>query len=270
QREVDAASGDQLGGGGVPPFAETNVLVLGSDTRSAATAEPGAQTSGRGRSDSIMLLRVGGGANERLSIARDTLVAIPGAGRQKINAAYAIGGPQLALDTVETYTGVDVHHLIEVSFDDFPELVDAMGGITYRGGCVVSRVNGGYANGGVTVRIRAGERTHLSGREALALARTRKNACRPNENDLTRARRQQRIITALRARVISPAAFVRLPFIAWQVPRTFRTDMSGTTLLGLFAALAIGGDPTTQVLGKVSGDVPNALRERRVRRFLEG
>ncbi|MDP9400121.1 MAG: LCP family protein [Actinomycetota bacterium] len=268
QGAVDDEAGGRLGGGGTPPLSATNVLVLGSDRRSEETSEPGASTTERGRSDSILLLRAGGGANERLSVARDTLVDIPGAGRQKINAAYAIGGPALALATVEGYTGIDVNHLIEVSFEDFPALIDAMGGITYRGGCVISRVNGGDRNGGVTVRIRAGRDEHLDGRRALALARTRKNECKPRENDLTRARRQQRIIAAMKARMLSPAAFVRLPWIAWQVPRTFRTDMSGPTLLGLFAALAVGGDPETKVLGTVSGEVPETLRRARVDDFL--
>jgi len=270
QGKVPDGTDELLGGGGVAPLEPTNVLVLGSDLRSEDTAEPGSSTTGASRSDSIMLLRVGGGANRRLSIARDTLVDIPGRGRDKINAAFAYGGPALAIQTVEGYTGVDVNHVILVSFDEFPDLVDAMGGITYTGGCVVSRVNGGYANGGVTVRIRSGVPTHLNGDQALALARTRKNDCRRNEDDLTRARRQQRIISALKSRVLSPAGFARLPWISWQAPRTFRTDMSGPTLAGVFAAMAVGGSPRTRVLGTVSGEVPEARREREVRRFLEG
>ena len=262
--EVDA----QLGGAGYPLWSPNTILVLGSDQRGEGTAEPGASTSGPSRSDSILLLRVGGGANSRLSIARDTLVDIPGHGRQKINAAYAFGGAALAIRTVERYTGVDVNHLIEVSFDDFPDLVDAMGGITYRGGCVVSRVNGGYSNGGVTVRIRAGVPKHLNGDQALALARTRKNACNPNENDLTRARRQQRIIAAMKSRTLSPAGFIRLPWISWHAPKTFHTDMSGPTLAGVVAALAVSGTPTTHVLGTLSGNVPDSMRRTQVERFL--
>ena len=100
QGKVSDATENALAGGGFPIASPTTILVLGSDQRSKATAEPGSTTSGPSRSDSIMLLRVGGGANSRLSIARDTLVDIPGAGRQKINAAYAIGGAPLAIQTV--------------------------------------------------------------------------------------------------------------------------------------------------------------------------
>jgi LCP family protein required for cell wall assembly len=258
-----------LGGAGYPLSSPNNVLVLGSDQRGTGTAEPGSTTSGPSRADSIMLLRVGGGNNQRLSIARDTLVDIPGNGVQKINAAYAIGGAALTIQTVEQYTGIDINHLIEVSFEDFPKLIDAMGGINYKGGCVVGKVNGGYANGGVTVRVRAGKKTHLNGDQALALARTRKNLCNPNENDLSRARRQQKIISSMKGRALSPAGFVRMPMIAWQMPKTFRSDMSGPTMLGLFAAMSIGS-PETRVLGTPSGVVPPELKQRRVEQFIDG
>ena len=100
-----------------------------------------------------------------------------------------------------------------MSFADFPELIDAMGGITYRGGCVVSRINGGFKNGGYTLRLPAGK-THIDGKQALALARTRYNDCNKREDDLTRARRQQKVISAMKRRLLSPFAFVRMPMIA--------------------------------------------------------
>ncbi len=264
-----AAVNEYLGGAGYPLWSPNNVLVLGSDVRSRATAEPGAQTSGNGRSDSILLLRIGGGANRRLAIARDTVVDIPGGGRQKINAAYAIGGAPLAVQTIEQYTGIDIHHVMLVSFEDFPDLIDAMGGITYRGGCVVSKINGGFRNGGYTLRLKAGK-THIDGRQALALARTRKNACNPNEDDLTRARRQQKIVGAMKRRLLSPMAFVRLPLVSWNVPKALRSDMSGPTLLGLYGALAIAGTPQAEVLGTLSGQVPDSVKRAKVQRFLTG
>jgi len=257
-----------LGGAGVPPFSANNILVLGSDQRSEGNAEPGASTTS-GRSDSILLMRVGGGANSRLSIARDTVVDIPGAGRNKINAAFAIGGTALAIRTVEAYAGIDVNHVVLVDFDNFPELIDAMGGITYRGGCVSSFINGGFSNGGYTLRLKAGK-SHINGKQALALARTRKNQCAKNENDLTRAKRQQKIFAGMKRRLLSPGAFIRLPFISWQAPNTLRSDMSGPTLLGVFSALAAAGTPETTVLGTVSGEVSEADKQQKVRRFLEG
>ena len=260
---------DLLGGAGYPATSANNILVLGSDVRTSANAEPGAQTTGNGRSDSILLLRIGGGANSRMSIARDTVVDISGAGRQRINAAYAIGGTALAVQTIEAYTGVDINHVMIVSFEDFPNLIDAMGGITYRGGCVVSRINGGFKNGGYTLRLPAGT-SHIDGKQALALARTRKNACAKNEDDLTRARRQQKIVGAMKRRLLSPAAFARLPLISWNVPKALRSDMSGPTLMGMFGALSVAGTPDTEILGTVSGQVPEEVKQAKVRRFLAG
>jgi LCP family protein required for cell wall assembly len=266
--QVGGDLGDAVGGGGFPPIGATTILVLGSDQRSDDNAEPGSTTEGPSRADTIMLLRVGGGRNQRLSIARDTRVDIPGRGRQQINAALAIGGPTLAVRTVEDYLGIDVNHVMLAGFDDFPPLIDAMGGLTYEGACVVGRVNGGYANGGVTVRVPAGEPTQLNGEQALALARTRKNECRPNETDLSRARRQQKIIGAIKDGMFSPKAFPRLPLIAWQGPRAVRSDMSGPTLLGAFAALAVTTSPEPDVLGTADGNVPEAARSAAVDRLL--
>ena len=141
-------------------------LILGSDERYADR-----KLKIKPRSDSILLLRIGGGHNATLSIPRDTVVDIPGHGRNKINAAYAFGGPALAIRTVEQFLGINVNHLVEVNFENFPQLIDALGGVTYKGGCVVSKINGGTRNGGYTLRLKKG--THeINGKQALALART--------------------------------------------------------------------------------------------------
>ncbi|MGI8730844.1 MAG: LCP family protein [Solirubrobacteraceae bacterium] len=268
QGNISRAANQLLGGGGAPPFTASNILVLGSDERRKGSKEPGARAS-PSRSDSIMLMRVGGGANSRLSIARDTIVDIPGHGRDKINAAFALGGTALATRTVEAYTGVDVNHVVVVSFADFPDLIDAMGGITYRGGCVISRINGGFRNGGYTLRLPNGK-SSIDGKQALALARTRTNECAKNENDLTRARRQQKVISAMKRRLLSPFAFARLPLIGWSAPKSLRSDMSGPTLLGVFTALAVAGSPKTAVLGTPSGVVGEARKRQAVRRLLAG
>jgi LCP family protein required for cell wall assembly len=267
-----------LGGAGFPLTSPNTILVLGSDARPKDSKEPGASTNGS-RSDSILLMRIGGGKNARLSIPRDTIVDIPGHGPNKINAAYAFGGPALAVQTIEQYLGIQVNHLIEVNFNNFPQLIDAMGGITYKGGCVVSKINGGFKNGGFTLRLKEGK-THINGKQALALARTRHNDCNKAESDLTRARRQQKILSAMKSRLISPFAFPRLPLIAWNTPKALRSDMSGPTLLGLFGALAISGSPPTQILkpdgvqtapdGGAGLHVSDAEKARDTARFLKG
>jgi LCP family protein required for cell wall assembly len=277
--KVSDAASAKLGGGGYPLTSPNTILVLGSDARTGQNAEPGAQTIGDpSRADSILLLRVGGGANSQLSVLRDTIVDIPGHGTQKINAAYALGGPALAIDTVESYLGIDVNHLVEVNFENFPELIDSLGGITYTGNCVISKINGGSRNGGYTLRLKAG--THeLTGEQALALARTRKNDCRPNEDDRSRVRRQQKVMTAIKDKVTSFETFIRLPWVSWTAPKSVRSDMSGPTLLGVIGGELIGGETKKYVLhgqftsapdGSSGIAVDDAAKQQIVEQFLRG
>jgi LCP family protein required for cell wall assembly len=276
QDQVSAEAQAQLADGGVGIVTPQTTLILGSDQRTKGTKEPGASTSGPSRSDSILLVRTGGGHSAKLSIPRDTIVDIPGHGRDKINAAYAYGGAALTVQTVKQFLGIPIDHVFEVNFANFPHLIDAMGGIDYTGGCVVSRINGGYKNGGVTLRLRRGT-THIDGKQALALARTRKNACNPRENDLTRARRQQKVISAMKSRVFSPAGFIRLPFISWNAPKTLKTDMRGPALLGYAIGTALSGSAPTRVLpvtpqlgGGTGLEVSDAAKQRAVQRFENG
>jgi len=271
---------DDVGAGlrssGFPPVSATTVLVLGSDKREARSKEPGARGDSA-RADSILLMRIGGGHSARLSIPRDTVVDIPGRGTNKVNAAFAFGGASLMAETIQANLGIEVDHVVEVSFSNFPDLIDAMGGIDYTGGCVVSKINGGFKNGGYTLRLKRGT-SRLDGKQALALARTRKNACNARESDLTRARRQQKLFSAMKSRLISPGAFVRLPFISWAAPKSLRSDMGGPTLLGLFAGLATSGTPPTRILrptgaitlpdGGQALTVNDAARQRAAGRFL--
>jgi LCP family protein required for cell wall assembly len=282
QIESSKTSGeaDRALAGGFPLTQKSTILVLGSDARTKSHAEPGAQTIGApSRSDSILLIRTGGGASARLSIPRDTVVDIPGHGQAKINAAYAIGGPPLAIQTIEQYLGIKINHLVEVDFANFPKLIDAMGGIDYQGGCVVSRINGGFKNGGYTLRLKHGT-THIDGKQALALARTRHNDCNPRESDLTRARRQQKIFSSMKSRLTSPMTFFRLPMVSWEAPKAIKSDMSGPSLLGLFGALAASGSPPTRILRPSGGvtlpdggaglTVSDAEKQSEIRRFLAG
>ena len=142
---------------------------------------------------------------------------------------------------------------------------------------MVSKLNGGFKNGGYTLRLPAG--THeINGKQALALARTRKNACNPREDDRTRARRQQKILAAMKSRVFSLGGFIRLPWISWNVPKSVQSDMGGPRLLGYALGLALNGNAPTEVL-KPSGfetlpnggaglDVSDAEKQAAVQRFL--
>ncbi len=224
------------------------VLIIGTDQRPKGTHEAGANTNDTGsRSDTIMLWRIGGGTSRRLSIPRDTEAAIPGHGVSKINAAYAYGGPALAIQTIEQFTGIPINHIIIVNLAAFPKFIDAIGGIDVTTGRICSDISGGTKNGGFSLYLPPGTH-HLNGEQALVLARTRENKCNPAESDLTRVQHQQEILNAVKAKLMSPMSFFHLPWASWQAPKVLRTDMGGFTLLSLFAASEIGGSAPVAVL----------------------
>ena len=275
---ISDAADSELAGGGLPPLTPTTILVLGSDRRPKGSKEPGAKASGE-RSDTIMLLRVGGGSNSKLAIPRDTVVPIPGHGFDKINSAYAYGGAALSIRTISDWTGIKIDHLVLISLENFPKFIDALGGVDLTTQCVYSDINGGTRNGGVSIRLKRGE-NHLDGRSALALARTRHNQCDPSYNDLDRARAQQLILGGVRDRLLTPGAFIRLPWAAWAAPQTVQTDMGAAGLLGVMTSEVIGGSTPPQVM-KPTGfmTLPNGgaglivspeARQRTVDRFMAG
>jgi LCP family protein required for cell wall assembly len=229
------------------------VLVIGTDQRPKGTHEAGANTSDTGsRSDTLMLWRIGGGTSRRLSIPRDTLVPIPGHSQNKINAAYAFGGPALTIKTVDQLTGLKINHVIIINFANFPKFIDAIGGVNVKTGRICSNISGGAKNGGFTLNLHPGVH-HLSGIEALTLARTRENACNPASNDLTREGYQQQILNAIKSQLLSVHTFVHLPWASWYAPQAVRTDMGGFTLLSMFVAAEMGGSAPVDILKPTGG-----------------
>lgn len=111
-----------------------NFLVIGSDSRgfvhnsAQARAFGNAQQQSGQRSDTIMIAHVDASQKHILvvSLPRDTQVDIPGMGRQKINAAFN-AGPQRLIDTIQANYHVTINHYIEVGFDSFSGIVDAIG-----------------------------------------------------------------------------------------------------------------------------------------------
>lgn len=223
----------------------STILVLGSDVRLGDSIDE--SQSGPGRADSIMLLHAAFGSVRKLSIPRDSFAQIPGHGSGKINAAYALGGAGLMIDTVEGFlgNGLKVNHIVEIDFKDFPDLIDSLGGITVDNKTKVCSPP--FDNFWKGFNLPKGE-VHLNGREALGYARVRKNSCAPAENDLDRAARQQEVLSGIRSKLLSPTTFFRLPLVSWQAPKTLETDMAGPALFALFTDLATGNSDTTKVL----------------------
>ena len=294
--KLDDGAADLLGASPLLVASGQTILVIGTDARPEATgaaeaetrpkcieqgatgSPPSADCSGF-RADTLMLVRAGGGSFEKLSIPRDTLADIPGIGPGKINSAYATGGAELQIKTVEQFLGIEVDHLVLLDFEGFADFIDAIGGVTVNvHSRVKSLVDGGSSQGGITLKLDAGEH-ELSGDQALAYARTRTNLWNPAENDLDRARRQQEVLTAIKSQLTSiwriPINFARGPWIAWNAPKAMVTDMGAFTLPQLALAMAIAGDSGTQILGKGAGIspagnivVPAEECERALRKFL--
>jgi LCP family protein required for cell wall assembly len=223
----------------------STILVLGSDARTGESIDD--SQSAAPRADTIMLMHAAFGGVRRLSIPRDTEAAIPGHGTQRINAAFAIGGPALMIETVESYmgNGLKINHLIEVDFEDFPELIDALGGITVE---VPRKIcSPPFDNFWKGLNFRAGKQ-ELDGTKALGFARIRKNSCAPEETDIDRAKRQQEVISGIRRKALSVPGFLRLPLASWRAPQAIKTDMKGPGLMALFADISSGGLGDTEVL----------------------
>jgi LCP family protein required for cell wall assembly len=203
--------------------------------------------SGPGRSDTIMLVHSAFGSVRKLSIPRDVEVDVPGHGINKINAAYAFGGPALTIETVEAFlgNGLEVNHVVEVDFKNFPDFIDSLGGVTVNN---KSRIcSPPFDNFWKGLHFKKGE-IDLNGERALGYARVRKNSCAPGEDDRDRAARQQQVLAAIGSQVKSPSTFARLPWVSWHAPRTLRSDMNGFQLMGLFADMATGSSDKTEVL----------------------
>src|ERR687893_124345 len=187
----------------IVPFGGQRVVLLGSDARAGEAS----------RSDTIVVAKAGGGM---LAVPRDTLVEIPGVGEDKINAAFATGGPELTVETLENLTGVSINNYVVVNFGGVKDIVDAMGGITLE---VDQPLQVGIE--GRSVSIPAGTR-ELDGLEALAYVRYRGGPTA----DIGRIGRQQKFLRQLVREATAPANLPRLPATARAVWSNIDTNMN--------------------------------------------
>ncbi len=206
----------------------TNVLILG-------VGDPG--HAGENLSDTMMILSLDGPDHRlaQISVPRDLRVAIPGFGYNKINAANAFGGVDLAKQTVSDTFGLPINYYVKTDFSGLKGLVDAVGGVD------------------VTVKVRLVDREypcddnqykvcgldiepglqHMDGTAALQYVRCRKGTC---GNDFGRAARQQELLALLRPKLMDPYLLlspVKLKLLADATEKGIKTD------LGLFQLLEL-------------------------------
>lgn len=183
-----------------------------------------------GRSDAIMVVTIDFN-NKKIklsSVARDSYVNISGYGMDKINHAYSYGGPQLAVQTLNSNFGLDVRSYATVDFDSLPEIVDALGGVD------ITVTDTEAASGQISGIYSAGTYT-LTGSQALSFSRIRST-----DNDFERGRRQRDVMQALITKMMNqnPTAY---PGILSTILPLTTTNMDAGDILSLGTSVVTQG-----------------------------
>lgn len=187
----------------------TTYLIVGSDSRDGlseqARKDLHAGGGGGGRTDSMILLHSGAHGTTMVSLPRDSWVTLPayldpGTGerhrpaKNKLNAAYSLGGARLLVRTVELNTGIRVDHYAEIGFGGFVGVVNAVGGLRM---CVDRDIKDQKSGLDLTKGCHT-----LDGAQALAFVRQRHQEA---QGDLGRSRNQRKLLAALAHKAATPA-----------------------------------------------------------------
>lgn len=227
----------------------TNVLILG-------VGDPG--HAGQNLSDSIMVVSFNKVTKQvaTISIPRDTQVAIPGYGQLKINNANALGGSNLAAQTVSNMLDLQIDYVITTNFSGLRQMVDAVGGldINVKEALVDNEypcVANEYAVCGIN--IQPGQQ-HMDGAKVLEYTRCRKGTC---GNDFGRAARQQEVVGLLMKKMTQPSVWLN-PLSAAAVSNALRSGITTNISAINMARLAWAwshktGDPIGWVLSTAPG-----------------
>ncbi|MCW2982467.1 MAG: LytR family transcriptional regulator [Conexibacter sp.] len=236
-----------------PPGTPQTILVLGSDRRWSDLKKnnPKLTKSVAARSDTILLIRMDPHqeATAVLSIPRDLKVLIPGYGINKINAAYSLGGPDLTAKTIKSLFGTDfkINHIVNVNFQGFRQVVDALG-------CVYTDVDRRYyhSNLGLPVSQHYAEidvkpgYQQLCGQRALDYVRFRHA-----DSDLVRAARQQDFLRAAKDQLSTSSLIGQRGKLIKILKKNTQTDESLRTVKGALKLAKLGvfsaGHPVAQL-----------------------
>jgi len=230
-QRLPQGTADALTPGGLILSSPTNILLLGTDH--SANGQQGRNSDQH--SDSMMLLRTDPGRHRLiyLSIPRDLRASIPGNGDQKINAAMQIGGPKLAIRTVDQLFGdaLRVNHVVVVDFGSFQQLIDAVGGIDVNvpENILSNKFDCPFAASKCASwqgwRFHKGVQ-HMDGHRALIYSRIRENQLDPSWSDFTRGQNQQQVMQQTMSKLASASTFFRLPFDGSKLLAPIATDLS--------------------------------------------
>ena len=204
-----------------------NILLLGVDRSEDGTAQ---------RSDTMMLISINSKTKNlnMVSFLRDLYVEIPTAGKNKINAAYTIGsqsdvgGAGLTMQTIENNFRINIDHYVEIDFENFINLIDAMGGIDIEmtQDEVDYMSSWYYGEYGQPISLQVGM-NHLDGKGALTFARIRKL-----DSDFGRTGRQRQVMIAIfdKFKTLNPA---QMTSVFYNYAQYITTDLSSSDILSL-------------------------------------
>lgn len=205
-----------------PPMksSKVNVLILGTD----AGLLPGGITV-QGRTDTMMLVSFDPNTFEVkvLSLPRDSRITIPGrASLDKINAAHAYGGIQLAVDTVQALLEVPIHYYVRVDHAGFRRVIDAIGGVDYN-----VEFNMDYEDPyqDLYIHLKQGQQK-LDGDKAEQYVRYRGDG-----SDISRVKRQQKFLIATLKTVLKPSNLLRINEIIKIATQSVKTNIDAVDIL---------------------------------------
>lgn len=212
----------------------TNILLVGTDGRTLEEAS---------RSDSMMILTIDN-KNKSLkltSLARDTYVNIPGHGNSKLNAAYAYGGINLLIETIESNFKLDIQNYAIVNFFSFMDIVTTLGGVVVDvKPNEIEELNKFIPecyeldkdkNKGPMEYVKHSGKQKLNGYQALSYGRIRKN-----DSALERDRRQRELIQGMMEGV-NNLPITKYPKLMDTILPYIKTNMKPTTILSLGATV---------------------------------
>ncbi len=208
----------------------TTILLLGTDvvyTDLGNRTKKIDQEAFTGRSDTVMVVRLDPDRNTLgiLSIPRDTQVNIPGAGLQKVNAANALGGHNLAVATVSNFLGLPIEHYVVLNVHGLVELVNELGGITVE---IPKRMR--YLDWTAKLKIDLEPGLHtLTGNQAMGFVRFRHDAL----GDIGRVQRQEIFLRAVMDKARQPESWSHIPRLIEIASRYIDTDLSVSNMVAM-------------------------------------
>ncbi|WP_269719405.1 MULTISPECIES: LytR family transcriptional regulator [Bacillus cereus group] len=183
-----------------------SILLLGADERAGD----------QGRSDSLMVITLNpkDKSMKLLSIPRDTYTEIVGKGKKdKINHAYAFGGINMSVDTVENFLDMPIDYYIEVNMEGFKDIVDAVGGVDVKNDLEFTQDGTHFAKGNI----------HLTGDDALKYTRMRKQDPR---GDFGRQMRQRQVLQAVIAKGANVSSLANYGDVLKAIEKNVKTNLT--------------------------------------------